>query len=474
MVRESHTAPMAAERPPSPKSERRGTVDVPETRFVKTADGLHIGYQVFGAGPYDVVFNDTLSNVDANWDVSSWAPVLRALGRQARVITFDRRGFGVSDRPLSTASLSLEVGVDDLTAILDATGSRRPVVMGFEWGSALSLLFAATSPERTAGLVLLNPVVCYWRAADFPWGADPNVDGEIHADHAARWGTSDYWREALGDDGIVAVDETEVREWAKWARLVASPQAIRLMSLVEQQTDVRTLLPRIQVPTLVVEKAGHRERASGGTAEWVASRIPGARYEVIPGPESFPRGRDTELYAAIDRFAREIRDRETEFDRVLATVLFTDIVGSTQLAAELGDRAWRELIGRHDAIIRAMLARYRGTEIDTAGDGFFATFDGPARAVRCAEAIRDAVRSLGIELRAGCHTGEVETADGKVRGIAVNLGARVAALAGASEVLVSSTVKDLTAGSGLVFEDAGEHELKGVPDRWRLYRVSSA
>ena len=244
------------------------------------------------------------------------------------------------------------------------------------------------------------------------------------------------------------------------------------MRRVEQQTDVRSLLPSIQVPTLILQKAGDHARAEGGgPAAWVASQIPGARFALVPGPEDLPTARDTELFDAIDGFAGEIRERQAEFDRVLATVLFTDIVDSTARAAHVGDRAWTELVERHHAIVRTLLRQYRGVEVDTAGDGFFATFDGPARAVRCAAAIIDAVRPLGIAVRAGCHTGEVETIDGKAGGLAVNVGARVAGLAGPGEILVSSTVKDLTAGSGLAFSDAGEHPLKGVPDAWRLYRV---
>ena len=444
-------------------------MDVPDTHYVRTEDGLHIGYQVFGSGPYDLVWNDTMANVDANWDLPSWAAFLRALGSRARVISFDRRGLGVSDRPASPDVMSLERGLEDLRAVLDAVGSERAVHLGFGWGCALSLLFAASYPGRTAGLALLAPEVYSWTTPEFPWGIAPL--GQPMPD-GPPWGTDEHARANLIDMGG-RTDEAEVRAWAKWFRLVASPGAAALVQQATRQTDVRTLLPQIQVPTMVLQKSGDRDRPWGGAAEWVAAQIPGARFVEIPGPESFPTARDETLFDAVDRFAREIRDQEAEFDRVLATVLFTDIVGSTERAAALGDRAWRELAERHHGVVRTMLTRYRGTEIDTAGDGFFATFDGPARAVRCAQAIRDAVRPLGIEVRAGCHTGEVETINGKVGGVAVSIGARVAALAAPSEILASSTVKDLTAGSGLVFEDAGERELKGVPDRWHLFRVMS-
>ncbi|HSS35364.1 MAG TPA: adenylate/guanylate cyclase domain-containing protein [Patescibacteria group bacterium] len=446
-------------------------MDVPETRYVRTHDGLHVGYQVFGSGPYDLVWNDTMANLDANWDLPSWAAVLRALGQRARVISFDRRGLGVSDRPASSDGMSLELGMEDLRAVLDAVGSERPVHMGFSWGCALSLLFAASYPDRTAGLALLAPAVYYWRTPEFPWGS---VALGEPVPEEAPWGTDEHARAELDDLGVPHPDDAEVRAWAKWFRLVASPAAAALAVEAARQTDVRALLPQIQVPTLVLSKEGDRDRPSGGAAPWVAAQIPGARFVEVPGVESMPTARDTVLYDTVDRFARDIRDEEAEFDRVLATVLFTDIVGSTERAAALGDRAWRDLAERHHGVVRAMLARYRGTEVDTAGDGFFATFDGPARAIRSAQAIREAVRPLGIEVRAGCHTGEVETIDHKVAGLAVNIGSRVAALAAPSEILVSSTVKDLTAGSGLVFEDAGERELKGVPDRWRLYRVASS
>ncbi len=443
-------------------------MDVPGTHYVKTEDGLHIAYQVFGSGPYDLVWNDTMANVDANWDLPSWAAFLRELGGHARVITFDRRGLGVSDRPASPDVMSLERGMEDLRTVLDAVGIERAVHLGFSWGCALSLLFAASYPSRTAGLALLAPSVYSWSTPDFPWGF-ATLGQPVPADEPP-WGTDAHARAELIDMGA-PTDDAEVRAWAKWFRLVASPGAADLVLQATRQTDVRTLLPQIQVPTVVLQKSGDRDRPSGGAAPWIAAQIPGARFVQIPGGESFPTARDAALFDAVDGLAREIRDQEAEFDRVLATVMFTDIVGSTERAATLGDRAWRDLAERHHGVVRTMLARYRGNEVDTAGDGFFATFDGPARAVRCAVAIRDAVRPLGIEIRAGCHTGEVETIDGKVGGVAVSIGARVAALAAPSEVLTSSTVKDLTAGSGLTFEDAGERELKGVPDRWHLYRV---
>jgi class 3 adenylate cyclase len=265
--------------------------------------------------------------------------------------------------------------------------------------------------------------------------------------------------------------EDRLRAVARWSRLCASPQAALIIEEVERQVDVRPVLREVHVPTLVMMPAGDRELPLWGATPWVAEQIPGARFIELPIERHFVLGEDEAFYREVDGFLQAIHAQEAEFDRVLATVPFTDIVGSTERAAALGDAAWRELLERHHGVVRAMLARFRGSEVDTAGDGFFATFDGPARAVRAAMAIIEAVRPLGLEIRAGVHTGEVQTIGGKVGGLGVVIGARVGALAGPGEVLASSTVKDLTAGSGLVFEDAGEHELKGVPDRWHLYAV---
>jgi class 3 adenylate cyclase len=267
-------------------------------------------------------------------------------------------------------------------------------------------------------------------------------------------------------------DADELRRFARWSRLCASPSAARAIERTERDTDIRSILSGIQVPTLVLLGEKDRDR-KWGAAPWVAEQIPGARFHERPGAPHFMQPEETEAFEEIDRFVEGVRHVEAEFDRVLATVMFTDIVGSTKKAADQGDQRWGELVARHHAVVRTMLARYRGAEVDTAGDGFFATFDGPARAVRCAQEISAAVRPLGLEIRAGVHTGEVQMVDGKIAGIAVVIGARVGARAGASEVLVSQTVKDLVAGSGLTFEDAGEHELKGVPDRWHLYQAVS-
>jgi pimeloyl-ACP methyl ester carboxylesterase len=444
----------------------------PDTRYLTTSDGVHIGYQTFGEGPDDLVFNDGwMSNLDANWDVADWADFQRALARRARVIMFDRRGFGVSDRPTSTDSLALEKSVDDLRAVLDAVGIERVAILGLEDGAAVSLMFAATYPERTKGLMLVSPFVWAWKTEDFPWGETEEEAREWSSRIERDWGTTEFWRWNLQGMGSEDWSEERLRAVARWSRLCASPQAALMIERVERQVDVRPILREIHVPTLVMMAAADREQPLWSATPWVAAQIPGAGFVELPIERHFVLGRDEAFFREVDGFLRTIRDQEEAFDRVLATVLFTDIVGSTERAATLGDIAWRELLQRHHGVARAMLARFRGTEVDTAGDGFFATFDGPARAVRAAQAIIEGLRPLGLDVRAGVHTGEVQTIDAKVGGMGVVIGARIGALSGPGEVLVSSTVKDLTAGSGLVFEDAGEHELKGVPDRWRLYRV---
>jgi pimeloyl-ACP methyl ester carboxylesterase len=441
----------------------------PESRYVKAVDGVSIGYQVFGEGPYDLVLNDGwMGNIDANWDVDYYAQILRAWAQRARVIMFDRRGFGISDRPGTPGQLAIEKSLDDMRAVMDAAGSERAVVYGFEAGAAVSLLFAASYPDRVTALILHAPLVRYWRSPDFPWGWTQEQASEWDRQITVAWGTTEFWRwniEGMGEEP----GSEELRQLARWSRLCASPAAALAIERAERDTDIRSILTGIQVPTLVL--LGEKDAGHWGAAPWVAEQIPGARYHVLAGAPHFLRPEDSEAFDTIDRFVDGVRDVEAEFDRFLASVLFTDIVGSTERASSLGDRAWGELVSRHHGIVRTMLARYRGAEIDTAGDGFFAAFDGPARAVRCAQQISEAVRPLGLEIRSGVHTGEVQTIDGKIAGLTVVIGARVGAQAGPSEVLVSQTVKDLVAGSDLAFEDAGEHELKGVPDRWHLYRV---
>jgi class 3 adenylate cyclase len=442
--------------------------DLPETRYAWNGD-VALAYQVFGQGPVDLVYlQGYTSHVDLNWASPYLARFLRGLASHARVIMTDRRGWGCSDRFSPGDVAPLEVQVDDLVAVMDAAGSERAIIFG-SWETALTaMLFAAGSPERSAGLVLCDPWVTVLATPETPWMWSQRDWDEINEAVRESWGTPGYRREA-GD----FPDEREYLEWfVPWTRASVAPGALAAESDRFASVDVRGVLPSIQAPTLIVSGPDPMIRKN---ASFVAERIPGSR--LIEPAMSQDSGwfhwydRAPAILEAVGALVAEVREELETFDRVLATVLFTDIVGSTERAAELGDRAWGEILERHNTIVRAILARYRGTEIDTAGDGFFATFDGPARAVRSAQAIIEALRPLDLEVRTGVHTGEVRTIAGKVGGLGVVIGARIGALAVKGGVLVSSTVKDLTAGSGLVFEDAGEHELKGVPGRWHLYRV---
>jgi class 3 adenylate cyclase len=386
----------------------------------------------------------------------------------SRLILFDRRGTGLSDRHGLADAGALEAGMDDIRAVMHAAASERALLFGLRDGAMLSAVFAASHPDRTIGLVPSAPHARGRRAPDYPWGMteeqwQSEID-EIEPD----WGSTAFAERDLSAPGVTLSPDVLERA-ARMFRAAASPGSYIAIQRIRRDSDVRAVLPAVQVPTLVMHSAGAEDVEE---ARFSASLIPAATFVEIAGGDYLP------FWGAADRVAEEtrrfidvVRHEEAELSRALATVLFTDVVGSTARAVELGDRGWKEVLERHHAIVRAMLRRYRGTEVNTAGDGFFATFDGPARGVRCAQAIAEAVRPLGIEVRAGVHTGEVETIAGKVGGMAVHIGARVGALATTNEILVSSPVKDLVAGSGLTFEDAGEHELKAVPDRWHLYRV---
>jgi pimeloyl-ACP methyl ester carboxylesterase/class 3 adenylate cyclase len=445
-------------------------VTTPETRYAKTADGVHIAYQVVGEGPVDLVFvMGWTTNVEAMWEEPNFARLLDRLASFSRLILFDKRGVGLSDRVPDDRLPSLETRMDDVRAVMDAVGSERAVVFGVSEGGPMSILFAATYPARTIALLL------YGTVADFPAREQAyKQDFAGYIDYLDReWGTLDHARKQISDWGAPGHenDERLVAWLASYLRRAASPGAAVALERMNNQINVGHALPAIHVPTLVIARTGDVDFRIEQVRD-MARRIPGATLVELPDGVHFPWVGDVDAIAdEAKRFVLALGQIEAELDRVLATVLFTDIVGSTDKAAELGDRGWKELLETHHARVRGQLARFDGVEIDTAGDGFFATFDGPARAVRCAQAIVTAISSLGIRVRAGVHTGEVQTIDRKVGGMGVVIGARIGALAGPSEVLVSSTVKDLTAGSGLVFEDAGEHELKGVPDRWRLYRV---
>jgi class 3 adenylate cyclase len=453
-------------------------VDLPETRYAKTADGVHIAYEVVGDGPVDMVFvMGWMSHIELMWAEPALARFFTRLASFSRLILFDKRGMGLSDRVPDDRLPSLEVRMDDARAVMDAVGSERAVVFGVSEGGPMATLFAATYPERTIALELFGTSACWRPTTDYPWPGSTDEQFERDLEEIDRlWGTREYAAQEMRDWGAptLANDDRAISWFADYLRHAASPGAAIALERMNRGIDVRPALPAIHVPTLALARDDDLA-FSVEESKWMADQIHGARFVSFPGNDHFFWvGDQDRLLDETERFVAEVGDQEADLDRVLATVMFTDIVGSTAKAVELGDRGWGDLVERHHGIVRALLGRFRGTEVDTAGDGFFATFDGPARGVRCAQAIGDAVRDFGLEVRAGVHTGEVKTIAGKVGGTAVNVGARIAALAAPSEVLVSQTVRDLVSGSGLVFDDAGEHELKGIPDRWRLYRVMDA
>jgi class 3 adenylate cyclase len=449
-------------------------MEMPETRYAETADGVSIAYQVVGDGPVDLVWiPGFVSHIEFAWTHPPLARLYRRIASFCRLILFDKRGTGMSDRVAPAYYPDFETRMIDVQAVMDAAGSERAVILGLSEGGPMAMLFAATYPERTVALVAYGETPRYAWAPDFPWGETDEQMEAVIADDRARWGTNPWAAEALRSWAApsLAGDEREVAFLATIARLGASPGAGETLSRMNHEIDVRAVLPTIRVPTLEIARRGDPLPPPDG---YTAKLIPGCTYVALPGDDHLPWAGDAEaLVGSIERFVRSVRDEEAEFSRVLCTVLFTDIVDSTTQAAAMGDRRWREVVDEHDRIVRGQIARYQGREIKTMGDGFLATFDGPARAIRAATSSADAVKRLGIEIRAGLHTGECEILGDDVGGLALAIGARVGAKARASEVLVSRTVKDLVAGSGLAFEDAGEHELKGVPDRWRLYRVVS-
>ena len=450
-------------------------MDRPETRFVWNGNSA-LAYQVFGEGELDLLYLQGFSsNVELNWDLPMMSRYLQGLARGRRLIVMDPRGEGCSERSSPNEVWPLETIMEDIAVVLDEVGSERAAIFATNEYGFVACMFAATYPERTVGVILHEASANWIWSEETPWEWTAEQFQEQEEWIRNSWGRRAAALDNVRDDAPSMVDDPDYVEW--WFRywiLSRAPGNVLSAARKYMDTDVRPILPSIHVPVLVLARPLSRteDRSFLAAAYYLADHIAGARLEELPGPDArLWVGDQASVHHAIDRFLGDIRREQSELDRVLATVLFTDVVGSTDKAIELGDREWRQLLERHHAVVRAMLARYRGNEVDTAGDGFLATFDGPARAIRCAQAIVGEVPRLGIEVRAGVHTGECETIDGKVGGIAVHIGARVGALAGPSEVVVSQTVKDLVAGSGLTFEDAGEHELKGVPDRWRLYRV---
>jgi class 3 adenylate cyclase len=439
----------------------------PETRYARSGE-VGIAYQVFGEGELDLVLAfPFLSHLDLMWESPPLSHFLSRLGSFARVLVFDRRGVGLSD-PVERPA-TLEERMDDVRAVMDAAGSERAALLGMSEGATMCMLFAATYPERTSALVLWGAMARSTAAPDYPWAPEREAVLEAQAELVAPlWGqgaTIEIFSPSMAGD-------PRAREFqARFERQAASP--MRVGQLVEMflDTDVRETLPLIQAPTLVLHRRQDRA-VNYRAARWLAERIAGSRYTELEGEDHFPWVGDSDAaLAAIEEFLTGVRPGPAP-ERVLATVLFTDIVDSTRLAAEMGDRRWRDLLGEHQKLVRERLGRFGGREVKTTGDGFLAVFDGPTRAAQCAREIVDDMPGLGIEVRAGLHTGEVELIGDDVGGIAVHLAARIAALAGARTVFASRTVRDLAVGSGVEFEPAGRHALKGVPDEWDLYSVA--
>lgn len=443
---------------------------LPDTRYVRS-DGVHIAYQVLGDGPFDLVFvQGFVSNLEAIWRSPDMTAFFRRLSSFSRLIMFDKRGTGMSDR--TSQVFSLDQRMHDLNAVMDDVGSRRAALFGVSEGGPMSILFAATHPERTTALVLYGTYARRSWAPDYPAGWSDKRWEQVLERVEKQWGTPEGIDFAAMAPSI-AQDADERNRVAAYLRSAASPGAALAVWKMNREIDVRDVLPSVRVPTIVLCREGDRFIGLEH-ARYLAERVQGAKLVALKGQDHIPwmHGGD-DLLDSAEEFLTGSR-RATEPDRVLATVLFTDIVGSTDRAAALGDRRWRTLLEAFHAMSRDQLKRFRGREIDTAGDGLFASFDAPARAIRCGLAICHGARALGVEVRAGVHTGEVERVGDKIGGLAVHIGARVMAGAAPGEVLATSTVKDLVAGSGLRFEDRGTHALKGVPGDWRLFLAADA
>jgi class 3 adenylate cyclase len=446
-------------------------VAVPDVQYARSGD-VAIAYQVVGDGPVDLVwFRGMAGDLLSTWDQPLIVRHPEGLAKFSRVLMLDKRGTGLSDRVREAATL--ESRMDDVRAVMDAVNSERAFIWSGHEGSRTAILFGATYPERTAGLVLLDPSVRGTGTADYPWAPTAEEWRDRLAAAREGWGRREFFEGLLREWApSVAGDESFERWFVGHMRRSLSPGAALAFFRTMMDADVSDVLDAVRVPTLILFRRSERAEA-----EYVAQRIRGAQLVELAGLRDLFTWVDDEAHAQTmretERFVTTV-GRQATADRVLATVAFTDIVGSTERAAELGDRAWQALLGRHHALVRLRLGQFDGDELDTAGDGFFAAFDGPGRAIRCARALVEDVRSLGLEIRVGLHTGECERMGSRLSGIAVPVGARVAALAQPGEVLVSSTVRDLVAGSGIEFEDRGVHELKGVPGEWRLYAVSHA
>ncbi len=437
----------------------------PKTQYARSGD-VSIAYQVIGDGPIDIVYvPGFISHVELAWEMPPVVHMIERLTSFARLILFDKRGTGLSDPVVGAPTL--EERMDDVRAVMEAAGSERAALMGVSEGVPMSILFAASHPELVTGLVLYGGMARSTEAPDYPWAtpADALIESSLEMSPFMFEGA------AIEIMAPSMADDPRAREmFARFQRYAATPAMLEQVFMMFLDIDVRSILPTVDVPTLVLHRHGDMAVNRRG-AEWMATQIPGAKYVELKGIDHAVYAGDTDaIVDEIEEFLTGVR-RTVEVDRILATVMFTDIVDSTKRASDMGDRQWRALLDSQNEVIRAELARHRGREVKTLGDGMLATFDGPARAIRCALAVTESVRPLGIEVRVGLHTGEIELVGDDVAGIAVHIAARVGALAGTGEVLVSSTVKDLVAGSGITFSERGEHELKGIPDQWRLFAV---
>ena len=434
-----------------------------ETRYARS-NGVNIAYQVTGEGPPLVLVSGFVSHLELDWEEPRSAHFLDRLSSFSRLIRFDKRGTGLSDRPAGLPDL--ETRMDDVRAVMDAAGCRQAALFGYSEGGPMAVLFAATYPERTTALVLYGSYAKRQDPdEDYPWAAT-RAERVAYAEEVER-----TWGEA-GDIHTLApgADDALAEWWGTRARAAASPGAARDLILMNSSIDVRHVLPAVHVPTLVLHRTGDTD-ASVDEGRYLARHVPSARFVELEGEDHVPWIDSDQIVDEVEEFLTGVR-RAPSRDRILTTVMFTDLVGSTGRAAELGDRSWRELLERHDTVVAGAVARSGGVIVDTAGDGVLARFDGPARAVRAAGSIAEGVRRLGLEARAGVHTGEVELVGSAIAGIAVHVGARICALAGPGQVLVSSTVRDLVAGAGLEFRERGETELRGVPGTWRLYEAA--
>lgn len=450
------------------RGRRLDLVDAPDVQYARSGE-VAIAYQVFGDGPVDLVFaRGFAGDLSTTWEQPLLVRQLESFAAMARVLMLDKRGTGLSDGFREPPTL--ETRMDDLRLVMDGVGSERALLWSAQDGARLALLFAATYPERTAGLVLYDPHATSRRDDDYPWAPDDDEWRRRLSEARDGWGTVEYFRRLLAEWAPERVGDEAFLGWfVRHMRHSLSPGAALGFLRATMGADVRDVLPAVRVPTLVLAAPGRVE-----PAVYVSSRIRESELVVLPSVRGVFTWLDPEAHeramTETERFMSRVRGASPP-ERVLATVLFTDIVGSTDWASKLGDRGWRELLERHHAIVRRRLAEFRGDELDTAGDGFLAAFDGPGRAIECALAIVREIPELGLKIRAGVHTGECERLDGKLAGIAVAVGARIAASARPGEVLVSGTVQDLVAGSRLSFDDRGLHELKGVPGMWRLAAV---